>query len=241
MTTDNTVNSNPGYTGDRLPDSSAISSHGRHSGAVTRGLFVAVSGNIGAGKTTLTRMLADKYGWEPRFEAVAQNPYLDDYYKDIHRWSFCLETFFLKERFRDLLDISHSANDIIQDRSIFEGVHVFAANNKAMGNMDDRDYETFMELFEQMTSVARTPDLMIYLRASVPHLVANIQKRGRDYEQTIPIDYLKGLNDRYEDFISNRYHGRVLTIEVDDMDFVQRRNDFKFITEKIDRIFYGLF
>ena len=208
---------------------------------MTRGLFVAVSGNIGAGKTTLTRMLADKYGWEPRFEAVAQNPYLDDYYKDIHRWSFCLETFFLKERFRDLLDISHSANDIIQDRSIFEGVHVFAANNKAMGNMDDRDYETFMELFEQMTSVARTPDLMIYLRASVPHLVANIQKRGRDYEQTIPIDYLKGLNDRYEDFISNRYHGRVLTIEVDDMDFVQRRNDFKFITEKIDRIFYGLF
>ena len=187
------------------------------------GLFIAVAGNIGAGKTTLTQMLASKY------------------YKDIHRWSFCLETFFLKERFRDLLDISHAKNDIIQDRSIFEGVHVFAANNKAMGNMDDRDYETFLELFEQMTSVARTPDLMIYLRASVPHLVANIQKRGRDYEQAIPLDYLKGLNERYEDFILNKYQGRVLTIDVDDMDFVQNRDDFKFITEKIDRIFYGLF
>ena len=205
------------------------------------GLFIAVAGNIGAGKTTLTQMLASKYGWEASFEAVAQNPYLDDYYKDIHRWSFCLETFFLKERFRDLLDISHAKNDIIQDRSIFEGVHVFAANNKAMGNMDDRDYETFLELFEQMTSVARTPDLMIYLRASVPHLVANIQKRGRDYEQAIPLDYLKGLNERYEDFILNKYQGRVLTIDVDDMDFVQNRDDFKFITEKIDRIFYGLF
>ena len=205
------------------------------------GLFIAIAGNIGAGKTTLTQMLAAKYGWEARFEAVAQNPYLDDYYKDIHRWSFCLETFFLKERFRDLLDISHADHDIIQDRSIFEGVHVFAANNKAMGNMDDRDYETFLELFEQMTSVARTPDLMIYLRASVPHLVANIQRRGRDYEQAIPLDYLKGLNERYEDFIGNKYQGRVLTIDVDNMDFVRNRDDFKFITEKIDRIFYGLF
>lgn len=205
------------------------------------GLFIAIAGNIGAGKTTLTQMLAAKYGWEARFEAVAQNPYLDDYYKDIHRWSFCLETFFLKERFRDLLDISHADHDIIQDRSIFEGVHVFAANNKAMGNMDDRDYETFLELFDQMTSVARTPDLMIYLRASVPHLVANIQKRGRDYEQAIPLDYLKGLNERYEDFIQNKYPGRVLTIDVDDKDFVQNRDDFKLITEKIDRIFYGLF
>ena len=204
-------------------------------------MHIAIAGNIGCGKTTLTKMLAKRYGWEPRFEPVDVNPYLDDYYKDIHRWSFCLETFFLKERFRDLLDISHADHDIIQDRSIFEGVHVFAANNKAMGNMDDRDYETFLELFEQMTSVARTPDLMIYLRASVPHLVANIQRRGRDYEQAIPLDYLKGLNERYEDFIENKYQGRVLTIDVDNMDFVRNRDDFKFITEKIDRIFYGLF
>lgn len=204
-------------------------------------MYIAVAGNIGSGKTTLTEMLARKYGWEPRFEAVAENPYLSDYYKDINRWSFCLETFFLKERFRDLLEISRSDRDIIQDRSIFEGVHVFAANNQAMGNMDMRDYKTFLELFEQMTSVCRMPDLMIYLRASVPHLVANIQKRGRDYEQTIPIDYLRGLNERYEDFIDNRYKGRVLRIEVDDLDFVSRKEDFKFITDKIDRIFYGLF
>ena len=204
-------------------------------------MHIGIAGNIGSGKTTLTRMLAQHYGWTPRYEAVTHNPFLEDYYKDIHRWSFCLETFFLKERFRDLLDISHADHDIIQDRSIFEGVHVFAANNKAMGNMDDRDYETFLELFEQMTSVARTPDLMIYLRASVPHLVANIQRRGRDYEQAIPLDYLKGLNERYEDFIGNKYQGRVLTIDVDNMDFVRNRDDFKFITEKIDRIFYGLF
>lgn len=204
-------------------------------------MYIAVAGNIGSGKTTLTEMLAKKYGWEPRFEAVAENPYLNDYYQDINRWSFCLETYFLKERFRDLLLINQSEQDIIQDRSIYEGVHVFAANNQAMGNMNQRDYETFLELFEQMTSVCRLPDLMIYLRASVPHLVANIQKRGRDYEQAIPIDYLKGLNDRYEDFIQNKYHGRILTIEVDDMDFVHNPQDFKFITDKIDRIFYGLF
>lgn len=204
-------------------------------------MYIAVAGNIGSGKTTLTEMLAKTYGWEPRFEAVAENPYLNDYYQDINRWSFCLETYFLKERFRDLLLINQSEQDIIQDRSIYEGVHVFAANNQAMGNMNQRDYETFLELFEQMTSVCRLPDLMIYLRASVPHLVANIQKRGRDYEQAIPIDYLKGLNDRYEDFIQNKYHGRILTIEVDDMDFVHNPQDFKFITDKIDRIFYGLF
>lgn len=189
----------------------------------------------------MTEMLAKYYGWEPRFETVAENPYMEDYYKDIHRWSFCLETFFLKERFRDLLVISQTDKDIIQDRSIFEGVHVFAANNQAMGNMEQRDYDTFMELFQQMTSVARTPDLMIYLRASIPHLVANIQKRGRRFEQAIPIDYLQNLNDRYEDFIFNKYAGKVLTIDVDNMDFLNNRQDFKFITDKIDRIFYSLF
>ena len=204
-------------------------------------MFIAVAGNIGAGKTTLTELLARHYGWEPKFEAVATNPYMEDYYKDIHRWSFCLETFFLKERFRDLLAISQTDKDVIQDRSIFEGVHVFAANNQAMGNMEQRDYTTFMELFQQMTSVARMPDLMIYLRASIPHLVANIQKRGRGYEQSIPIDYLQNLNNRYEDFINNKYEGRVLTIDVDNMDFLHNRNDFKFITDKIDRIFYSLF
>ena len=204
-------------------------------------MFIVVSGNIGAGKTTLTELLAKHYGWEPRFEAVATNPSMEDYYKDIHRWSFCLETYFLKERFRDLLTISQTDKDVIQDRSIFEGVHVFAANNQAMGNMEQRDYDTFMELFEQMTSVARTPDLMIYLRSSIPHLVANIQKRGRGYEQSIPIEYLQNLNNRYEDFVNNKYEGRVLTIDVDKMDFLTNRDDLKQITDKIDRIFYGLF
>lgn len=204
-------------------------------------MFVAVAGNIGAGKTTLTGLLARHYGWRPHYEAVAENPYMEDYYRDIHRWSFCLETFFLKERFRDLLEISRTGEDVIQDRSIFEGVHVFAANNQAMGNMDERDYDTFMELFEQMTSVARIPDLMIYLRASIPHLVANIQRRGRGYEQGIPIDYLQRLNERYDDFIFHKYRGRVLTIEVDEMDFLHNPADLRAITDKIDRLCFGLF
>lgn len=204
-------------------------------------MFTVVAGNIGAGKTTLTQLLARHYGWEPKLEAVARNPYMEDYYKDLHRWSFCFEVFFLKERFRDLLSISQGDRDVIQDRSIFEGVHVFAANNHAMGNMDRRDYDTFMELFHRMTSVARTPDLMIYLRASIPHLVANIQKRGRDYEQAIPIEYLQNINDRYEDFVYHKYRGRVLTIDVDNLDFLNNSDDFRFITDKIDRIFYGLF
>ena len=200
-------------------------------------MYIVISGNIGSGKTSLTRLLAQRYGWEPRYEVVADNPYLGDYYKDIRRWSFCLETFFLKERFRDVLDIAHSERDIVQDRSIFEGVHVFASNNKAMGNMDDRDYATFMELFEQMTSIVPMPDLMIYLRASVPHLVRNIQKRGRDYEQSIPINYLKGLNERYEDFVYTKYGGRVLTIDVDGLDFLNNPMDLKIVTDKIDN--YG--
>ena len=197
-------------------------------------MYIVISGNIGSGKTSLTGLLAERYGWEPRYEVVADNPYLGDYYKDIRRWSFCLETFFLKERFRDVLDIAHSERDIVQDRSIFEGVHVFASNNKAMGNMDDRDYATFMELFEQMTSIVPMPDLMIYLRASVPHLVRNIQKRGRDYEQSIPINYLKGLNERYEDFVYKKYGGRVLTIDVDGLDFLNNPMDLKIVTDKID-------
>jgi deoxyadenosine/deoxycytidine kinase len=139
------------------------------------------------------------------------------------------------------LEIANTKHDVIQDRSIFEGVHVFAANNQAMGNMEQRDYATFMELFEQMTSVARTPDLMIYLKASIPHLVANIQKRGRSYEQGIPIDYLQNLNNRYEDFINNKYEGKVLTINVDNLDFLHKREDFFYITDKIDRICFSLF
>ena len=204
-------------------------------------MYIAIAGNIGSGKTTLTEMLARHYQWEPKYEQVTFNPYLDDYYKDIHRWSFPMEVFFLKERFRDILELQRQGGDIIQDRSIYEGVYVFAANNKRMGNLSDRDFETFMELFGHMTSLLRYPDLMIYLRASVPHLVNNIQKRGRDCEQAIQLEYLKGLNDLYEDFIYNRYKGKVLTVEVDDIDYQHNPRDFKDITDKIDGLLYGMF
>lgn len=204
-------------------------------------MHIAIAGNIGSGKSTLTRMLAKHYGWEPRFEAVEHNPYLEDYYSDIHRWSFNLEVYFLKERFRDMLSIAQSEKTVIQDRTIYEGVYVFMANNKVMGNLSDRDYQTYMELFEQMTTLLRIPDLMIYLRASVPHLVGNIQQRGRDYEQTIQLEYLQNLNERYDDFIYNRYKGRVMTIDKDDLDFQHRPKDFARIVDRIDSTLFGLF
>lgn len=204
-------------------------------------MYIAIAGNIGCGKTTLTNMLARHYGWEARFEAVTDNPYLEDYYKDIRRWSFALEVYFLKERFRDLLRINEAQHTIIQDRSIFEGVYVFTANNKAMGNLSDRDFETYMELFEQMMSMVRVPDLMIYLRASVPHLVGNIQKRGRDYEQSIQLEYLQNLNERYDDFIYNKYKGRVMTVEKDGIDFLNHPKDLARIVDRIDSTLFGLF
>ena len=203
-------------------------------------MHIAIAGNIGSGKSTLTKMLAKHYGWEPRFESVEDNPYLEDYYRDIHRWSFNLEVYFLKERFRDLIAISQTDHTIIQDRTIFEGVYVFMANNKAMGNLSDRDYETYMELFEQMMSMVRLPDLMIYLRASVPHLVSNIQQRGRDYEQTIQLDYLQNLNERYDDFIYNKYQGRVMTVEKDGLDFIRRPKDLAQVIDRIDANLFGL-
>ncbi|WP_455061092.1 deoxynucleoside kinase [Prevotella sp.] len=204
-------------------------------------MHIAIAGNIGSGKTTLTTMLAKRYGWKPRFESVDYNPYLEDYYKNIKRWSFAMEVFFLKERFRDLLEISRSEEAVVQDRSIYEGVYVFTQNNYAMGNLDDRDYETYMELFEDMTDAVRLPDLMIYLRSSVSHLVSNIEKRGREYEQKMPLDYLENLNKRYDDFISNKYKGRVLTIDVDHLDYQHKPKDFGLITDKIDRELFGLF
>ena len=182
-------------------------------------------------------MLAEHYQWEPRYEAVVDNPYMDDYYKDLQRWSFAMEVFFLKERFKDVLEFSNSENMIIQDRTLHEGVFVFTANNYSQGNMSDRDFETYMELYEIMMDKVQLPDLMIYLKASVPHLVENIQKRGRVCEQKIPIEYLQGLNDRYDDFIRNKYKGKVLVIDVDQLDYKMRPEDFKFITDKIDSIF----
>ena len=204
-------------------------------------MHIAIAGNIGSGKTTLTTMLAKHYGWEAKFEAVDYNPYLDDYYKDIPRWSFCLEVYFLKQRFRDLLEISQETKTIIQDRSIYEGVYVFTANNKEMGNLSNRDFETYMELFELMTQVVKYPDLMIYLKSTVPHLVKNIQKRGRDYEQTMPLEYLENLNKRYDQFIFEKYKGKVLVIDVDDIDFEHNAKDFASIIDKIDAHLFGLF
>ena len=204
-------------------------------------MHIVIAGNIGSGKTTLTEMLARHYRWEPKYEQVTFNPYLEDYYKDIERWSFPMEVFFLKERFRDIIEMQKSGKDTIQDRSIYEGVYVFAANNKRMGNLSDRDFETFMELFDHMTDIVRYPDLMIYLRASIPHLVANIQKRGRDCEQTIQLEYLSGLNELYEDFIYRKYKGKVLTVEVDNIDYQHNPKDFKDITDKIDGLLYGMF
>ena len=203
-------------------------------------MHIGIAGHIGCGKTTLTRMLSEHYGWTPKYEAVTYNPYLEDYYKDIKRWSFNLEVYFLTQRFKDVLEISHSDDVIIQDRTIFEGVYIFVANNKAMGNLSDRDYETYMELFRLMMSLVKAPDLLIYLKSSVPHLVSQIQKRGREYEKSIEIEYLEGLNKRYEKWIAE-YPGKVLVIDADGLDFQNCPEDFASITDKIDSELYGLF
>ena len=204
-------------------------------------MYIAIAGNIGAGKTTLTKMLARYYGWEPRFESVSFNPYLEDYYTDINRWAFCLETYFLKERFKDMLAVQQATHTIVQDRSIFEGVYVFVRNNYERGDLSERDYTNYMELFELMKLKMKRPDLMIYLRKSVPALIAQIQKRGRDYEQTMQLDYLKGLNDKYEDFIFNQYDGRVLVIESDNLDFEKNPEDFRQVVNRLDAELFGLF
>ncbi len=204
-------------------------------------MYIAIAGNIGAGKTTLTKMLAKYYGWEPRFESVSFNPYLEDYYGDIKRWAFCLETYFLKERYKDMQAVQRAGHTIVQDRSIYEGVYVFVRNNYERGDLSQRDFETFMELFDLMKSQMKMPDLMIYLRKSVPALIAQIQKRGRDYEQTMQIDYLKDLNDKYEDFIYHKYEGRVLVIDSDGMDFENNPADFRKVIDKVDAELFGLF
>lgn len=203
-------------------------------------MHIGISGNIGSGKTTLTRMLAEHYGWTPKYESVVNNPYLEDYYGDIPRWSYNLETYFLAQRFKDELEISRTEGVVIQDRTLSEGVNVFVANNRRMGNLSQRDYETYMQLYEVMMSMVGEPDLLIYLRDSVPHLVSRIQKRGRDYEQSISLEYLSGLNDLYEKWISG-HTGKVLIIDSEKLDFQNNPSDFSYITNRIDAEMFGLF
>jgi len=203
-------------------------------------MHIAIAGNIGCGKTTLTRMLAKRYGWTPKYESVDYNPYLEDFYADMKRWSFNLQIYFLNTRFKDVVEISRSKETIVQDRTIYEDACIFAPNIHSMGNMSDRDFQTYQDLFALMMSLVRHPDLMIYLRSSIPHLIAKIQKRGRQYEQSIQIDYLKGLNDRYEEWISG-YDGELLIIDADHIDFENTPHDFQTITDQIDARLFGLF
>ena len=203
-------------------------------------MHIGIAGNIGSGKTTLTTMLSKHYGWTPKFESVSYNPYLADYYKDIKRWSFALEMYFLQQRLHDLMDIAKSNDVVVQDRTLLEGVHIFVANNYAQGNLSERDYNTYMDTFNTMMEVVHQPDLMIYLKSSIEHLVYQIQKRGRDYEQTISIEYLDGLNKRYDSWMET-YPGKLLVLDADRLDFLNRPEDFSHITDLVDAQLYGLF
>ncbi|MBP5721537.1 MAG: deoxynucleoside kinase [Bacteroidales bacterium] len=203
-------------------------------------MHVAIAGNIGSGKTTLTKMLAAHYGWTPKFEPVDFNPYLADYYEDMERWSFNLQIYFLNKRFKDILDISKSDKVIIQDRTIYEDARIFARNLHDMGLMSTRDFENYTDLFDLMMSLVGLPDLMIYLRSSIPNLIAQIQKRGREYEKSIRIDYLTGLNEKYEDWIGD-YKGNLLIVDADNIKFGNKPEDFELITNMIDAKLYGLF
>ena len=203
-------------------------------------MHIAIAGNIGSGKTTLTKMLAAHYGWTPKFESVDFNPYLADFYEDMERWSFNLQIYVLNKRFQDVVEISKHKEVIIQDRTIYEDARIFAPNLHAMGLMSTRDFENYSDLFDLMMSLVNPPDLMIYLRSSIPNLIAQIQKRGREYERSIRIDYITGLNQRYEDWIQN-YKSRLLIVDVDNIKFENKPEDFQYITDKIDAELYGLF
>ncbi|MBR3012209.1 MAG: deoxynucleoside kinase [Bacteroidales bacterium] len=203
-------------------------------------MHIAVAGNIGSGKTTLTKMLAAHYGWTPKFESVDYNPYLADYYEDMERWSFNLQIYFLNKRFKDVVDISKTDEVIIQDRTIYEDARIFAPNLHAMGLMSSRDFENYTDLFDLMMSMVNPPDLLIYLKSSIPNLVAQIQKRGREYEKGIRIDYLTGLNERYDEWIAG-YKGNLLVIDADNIKFANRPEDFEKITDMIDAKLFGLF
>jgi deoxyadenosine/deoxycytidine kinase len=203
-------------------------------------MHIAVAGNIGSGKTTLTKMLAAHYGWTPKFESVDYNPYLADYYEDMERWSFNLQIYFLNKRFKDVVDISKTDEVIIQDRTIYEDARIFAPNLHSMGLMSTRDFENYTDLFDLMMSMVNPPDLLIYLKSSIPNLVAQIQKRGREYEKGIRIDYLTGLNERYDEWIAG-YKGNLLIVDADNVKFANKPEDFEKVTDMIDAKLFGLF
>jgi len=204
-------------------------------------MHVAIAGNIGAGKTTLTKLLAKHYKWEPHFESVDENPYLDDFYGEMERWSFNLQVYFLNSRFRQILELRETGKNIIQDRTIYEDSSIFAPNLHAMGLMTNRDFSNYSSLFELMEKLVTPPDLLIYLRANIETLVGQIHKRGRDYENSISIDYLSRLNERYEAWISKYNKGKLLIIDVDNLDFVDNQEDLASIIERIDAQIHGLF
>jgi deoxyadenosine/deoxycytidine kinase len=203
-------------------------------------MHIAIAGNIGSGKTTLTRLLSKHFGWAPHFEDVENNPYLHSFYEDMQRWSFNLQVYFLNSRFRQVIDIRNSGKTVIQDRTIYEDAYIFAPNLHAMNLMTTRDFENYSSLFELMSKFIQPPDLLIYLRSSVPTLVNQIQKRGRDYEASIRLDYLKHLNERYEAWISKYKIGKLLIVEVDDIDF-EKPADLGLVIEKINAELHGLF
>ena len=197
-------------------------------------MHIAIAGNFGAGKTTLTEMLASHYNWEPHFEDVLKNPYLDDFYERMERWSFNLQIYFLNSRFNQMLECSNNGKNTIQDRTIYEDAYIFAPNLQSMGLMTNRDFENYQSIFNTLNSFVKDPDLLIYLRSGIPNLVDQIHKRGRDYENSISIEYLSRLNERYEAWIQSYDKSNLLVIEVDDIDFVENKNDFQSIVKKID-------
>ena len=204
-------------------------------------MHIAVAGNIGAGKTTLTKLLAKHYGWSPHYEDVDDNPYLKDFYDDMQRWSFNLQVYFLNSRFNQILEIRKSDKTIIQDRTIYEDSYIFAPNLHSMGLMTTRDFDNYFSLFSLMATLVEAPDLLIYLRASVPTLVQQIQNRGRKYENTIRLDYLKRLNERYEAWVANYNSSKLLIVDVDNLNFAEKPEDLSTIINKIDAELDGLF
>ena len=201
----------------------------------------AIAGNIGAGKTSLAELLSKHYKWEPHFEDVIDNPYLDDFYVHMERWSFNLQVYFLNSRFRQLMSFNGSEKSVVQDRTVYEDAYIFAPNLHSMGLMNQRDFKNYISLFELMESMIKAPELLIYLRSSIPNLVSKIHKRGREYENSISIDYLSRLNERYEAWISTYDKGKLLVIDVDNLDFVHNKEDLGVIIEKVDAEMNGLF